>query len=473
MDRTGLSTAALGEGAPAQGEGMTAADLSIREAGARLRDGRLSAVGLLEAHLARIARRDPAWHAFAEVTADRARAQAADADAALARGEDRGPLHGIPVGVKDLIDVAGVVTACGSRLGRGRVAAVDSAVVARLRAAGAVLVGKLATDEFGLGGPAFDTPFPPVRNPWNVGHVTGGSSSGPAAAVAGGLVRSALGTDTGGSIRTPAAYCGVVGLKPGFGRVPLTGIVPLAPSLDHVGPLAATVAEAALTLDAIADPGAPAAASRLGEPLAGLRLGYARGWCAGEPAATPGLVGLVDAAVGALARLGADVAEAAALPDYRMFESCGAVILYAEAAAEHQARLACTPDGYGRLAARSLAHGATIAPDALCTARRLAGALRDALDRTVFARLDALLTATALTTAPPFAAFDGAHEVWPPVRAIPFNVTGHPALTVPAGWLDGLPVGLQIVGPAGGEARICQIGDAFERAAAPRPPLPG
>jgi aspartyl-tRNA(Asn)/glutamyl-tRNA(Gln) amidotransferase subunit A len=472
MERTGLSMDAPHAGAAAEAEGASAADLPIPEAGARLRDGRLSAAGLLEVHLARIARRDPAWHAFVEVTAERARAQAAEADAALARGEDRGPLHGIPVGVKDLIDVAGVVTACGSGLGRGRVARADAAVVARLRAAGAVLIGKLATDEFGLGGPAFDTPFPPVRNPRNVGHVTGGSSSGSAAAVAGGLVRSALGTDTGGSIRTPAAYCGVVGLKPGFGRVPLGGIAPLAPSLDHAGPLAATVVEAALTLDAIADPGAPAAASRLGEPLAGLRLGYARGWCAGEPAATPGLVGLVDAAVETLARLGAAVAEVA-LPDYRIFESCGAVILYAEAAAEHRARRAAGPDGYGRLAARGLAHGATIAPDALRAARQLAGALRGALDRTVFDRLDALLTATALTTAPPFAVFDGAREVWPPVRAIPFNVTGHPALTVPAGWLDGLPVGLQIVGPAGGEARICQIGAAFERASAPRPTLPG
>ena len=397
------------------------------------------------------------------VTDGLARAQAAEADAELARGRDRGPLHGIPVGLKDLIDTAGIVTACGSRLRLGHRPAADAAVLHRLRAAGAVLVGKLATDEFGLMGPAFDTPFAPVRNPWSPDQVTGGSSSGCAAAVAGGLLRISIGTDTGGSIRSPAAQCGVVGLKPGFGRVPRGGVFPLAPSLDTVGPIAATVAEAALTLDAIADPGPAPAACRLGEALDGVRIGYARAWFADDPAAAPGLVAALDGAVSALARLGARIEEIA-LPDYRLFEACGALILHAEALALHRETMTADPQGYGRLARRSLAVGLDLDAEDVARARRLAPALRRALDSTVFDRLDALVTATALTTAPPFAAFDGETLVWTPTRTIPFNVTGHPALSLPAGFVDGLPVSLQIVGPQGGEARICQIGDALERA---------
>jgi aspartyl-tRNA(Asn)/glutamyl-tRNA(Gln) amidotransferase subunit A len=438
------------------------ADLTIAEAGARLRDGSLSAVALAEAHLARIDARDPGVHAFVAVDPDATLAAAAEADRELAEGRDRGPLHGIPVAIKDLIDVAGLPTGCGSRLRAGSApASTDAAVVTRLRSAGAILIGKLATYEFALVGPTFDGPAPPAVNPWSPDHVTGGSSSGSAAAVAAGLVRTCLGTDTGGSIRSPAAYCGVVGLKPTQGRVPVAGVFPLSPALDHVGPISATVAEAALTLDAIADPSALAAASRLGRDIAGLRIAYARDWFAGDPALMPGVLGAVDDAVSQLSLLGARIVEVA-LPDYPLCEAAGSVILEAEAFAQHRATLASDPAGYGRAAFASLLPGACLDAADLAEARRAAARLRRHLDAEVFARHDALVTATTLTTAPAIAPYREGLAGWTPMRTLPFNVTGHPALSVPAGFAAGLPVGLQVVGATGAEALICQIGHAFE-----------
>jgi aspartyl-tRNA(Asn)/glutamyl-tRNA(Gln) amidotransferase subunit A len=440
---------------------MTAsADLAIREAAARLRDGSLTAVDLAEAHLARIAVRDPTAHAFVVLDAEAALAVAADADRELAEGRDRGPLQGIPLAVKDLIDVAGLPTACGSRLRAGAIAETDAAVVARLRAAGAVILGKVATYEFALVGPSFDGPAPPAVNPWSPDHVTGGSSSGSAAAVAAGLVRASIGTDTGGSIRSPAAYCGVVGLKPTRGRVPAAGVFPLSPSLDNVGPLAASVAEAALTFDAIADAGDPAG-PRLGRDLAGLRIAYARDWFATDPQLMPGVLEAVDSAVSQLSLLGARIAEVP-MPDYALYDAAGSVILEAEAFAQHRATLASDPAGYGRAAFASLLPGACLDAADLTEARRAATRLAGLLDADVFARHHALVTVTTLTTAPPVAPYRDGLAGWTPMRTLPFNVTGHPALSVPAGFVGGLPVGLQIVGPAQSEALICQIGHAFE-----------
>jgi aspartyl-tRNA(Asn)/glutamyl-tRNA(Gln) amidotransferase subunit A len=441
---------------------MPAPDLAIPEAAARLRDGSLTAVALNDAHLARIAALDPTLHAFVAVTPEAARAAAAQADRELAAGHDRGPLHGIPVAVKDLVDVAGLPTACGSRLRAGAAPAeADAAVVTRLRAAGAVLLGKLATYEFALVGPSFDGPAPPAVNPWSPDHVTGGSSSGSAAAVAAGLLRVSIGTDTGGSIRSPAAYCGVVGLKPTRGRVPSAGVFPLSPSLDHVGPLAASVAEAALTLDAIADPGPEPAAARLGRGLAGLRIGYARDWFAADPALMPGILEEIDAAVSQLSLLGARIAEVAP-PDHALFEAAGSTILDAEAYEQHRATLASDPQLYGRAAFARLQPGARLDVADIVEARRAAARLARRLDAEVFAAHDALVTVTTLTTAPPVAPYRDGLAGWTPMRTLPFNVTGHPALSVPAGFTGGLPVGLQIVGPAGAEALICQIGHAFE-----------
>jgi aspartyl-tRNA(Asn)/glutamyl-tRNA(Gln) amidotransferase subunit A len=450
---------------------MNPADLSIPDAGAALRAGSLTAVALAEAHLQRIAERDPHYRSFITVTADRALEDAARADGELAEGRDRGPLHGIPIALKDVIDTAGTRTTSGSRRFQEHVPARDAAVVERLRAAGAVLAGKTMTYEFALVGPSFDLPFPAARNPWNIEHITGGSSSGSAAAVAGGLVRTAIGTDTGGSIRSPSAYCGVVGLKPTYRRVCADGILPLSPSLDHVGPVSASVAEAALTLDAIADAGA---AAQLDTGVEGRRIGYARDWFARDPETDPAVLAATDDAASALSMLGARIEEVT-LPDYALFEAAGAVILQAEALAIHREALRNHPHDYGRLAFQNLVTGLVLTDADVALARRAAAALRQQLDDYVFTRFDAMVTVNTLAPAPPFSAFDGKTSVWTHMRTFPFNISGHPVLAVPSGFVRGLPVGIQIVGRRGDEAGICAIGHAYERGtdhSVERPPLP-
>lgn len=438
----------------------------LAEAGAALRDGRLTAAGLLELHLRRIAFADPGIGAFWEMD-PRAGDLAARADRELAEGSDRGPLHGIPFAVKDMADLEGLVTSNGSRLPR-EAATRDAAAVARLIAAGAVPLGHVATYEWGLVGPDRGLDRPPARNPWNPARITGGSSSGSAAAVAAGMTRLAVGSDTGGSIRSPAAYCGVVGLKPTRGRVPRDGFTAIAAELDHPGPLAATAVEAALMLDAMA-PGA-AAASRLGEGAEGLTLGYARDWFACDPACDPRVLAALDDAASALSLAGARIAEVA-MPDYELLEAVGAVVIHVEGLRLHGRSLREQPELWGRMAVQTLAAGVGLTEADLAAARALAPSLAAAVGASLEG-CDALLTATVLSPAPPFSAFDGG-AAWTPMRTLPFNVTGHPAMSVPAGFADGLPLGLQIVGRLGDEATVCRVGAAFEAAtdfSAVRPP---
>lgn len=439
---------------------MNPADLAIPDAGAKLRAGSLTSVALTEAHLDRIAARDGVYNAFITVTRERALEDAARADRELAEGNDRGPLHGIPIALKDLIDTAGILTTSGSRLFQSNVPQTDAVVATRLRDAGAVLLGKLMTYEFALVGPSFDLPFPPSRNPWNTDHITGGSSSGSAAAVAGGLVRTTIGTDTGGSIRSPAGYCSVVGLKPTYERVPRDGVFQLSPSLDHVGPLSATVAEAAITLDAISDADA---ASCLGEGIEGKRIAYARDWFTTAAEADPAAIAAMDDAASALSLLGARIEEVA-LPDYALFEAAGAVILQAEALAIHAADLKARPDQYGHLAYQNLLTGVVLDDADIAIARAAAAELGRRLRAEIFAHFDAMVTINTLTPALPFSAFDGINSVWTHMRTFPFNVTGNPVLAVPIGFVGGLPLGMQIVGRHGDEAGICAVGHAFERA---------
>ena len=267
---------------------MTAAHwLGIAQASRAFAERSLSPVELLTSLLARIERLDPRLHAFIRLDADAAMDAARAAEKEIAAGHVRGPLHGVPIGVKDIIDVAGLPTTCHSKIlldnvakhGRGR----DSP---KLRQAGAIIVGKLSTHEFAIGGPSFDLPFPPARNPWNPEHHPGGSSSGSGAGVCAGLFPLALGTDTGGSVRNPASACGIVGLKPTYGLVSRRGVFPLSFTLDHVGPLTRTVADTALMLDAIAghdpaDPGSAASPARhfgrmLDRGVRDLRIGFVR-----------------------------------------------------------------------------------------------------------------------------------------------------------------------------------------------------
>lgn len=454
----------------------TAANLTITEAAARLRDGSLTSVALTQAHLDRISARDSAYHAFLHIDAEGAMAQAARADDALCRSEDRGPLHGIPVAIKDLFDTADMPTTYGSDVHKGHIPAEDADVVRRLKAAGAVLIGKLETYEFAMVGPVFDRAFPPAANPWDVRRSTGGSSSGSAAAVAGGLVRTAIGSDTGGSVRSPSAYCGTVGLKPTYGRISTHGAFPLSPSLDHVGLVSATVAEAAITFDAIADPydGALGATSKLGRPLTGLRIGYARRWFAHDPETLPALLEAIDGAASLLSLLGAGIEEVT-LPDATDFEAAGAVIIHAEAFEIHRQQLSASGQQYSRKVFQNIVSGLCLTPDDLARARQAGNRLRTYVDNTVFSRVDLILTATTLTPAIPFSDFVGEAARWTPMRTIAFNVTGHPALSVPCGFADGLPLGLQLVARRGDEATLCQIGHAYEQAsdfAASKPPRP-
>lgn len=447
------------------------ADLSLPEAAAMLRSGELTSRALTEATLARIAARNPRIHAFTHIAAD-ALAQADRADAML-QGEAPGPLCGIPVAVKDLIDVAGQPATSGSRVLAGRIADTDAPAVARLRAQGAVLIGKVATYEFAMVGPDLTLPDPPARNPWNPDHITGGSSSGSAAAVAGGLVRLAIGTDTGGSIRSPAAYCGCVGLKPSYDRVSRAGAFPLSPRLDHVGPLAATVEEAALALDAMTESASwrPASA-RIGQHINGLKIAYARDWFAADPQASPALIRAMDEAASTLSLLGAKIA-LVALPDYAPYETAASIILHAEALEEHRALIRDRAGDYGRPTLQCLAFGAALDAGDVAKAReaqtRLTAEMLSAMDGH-----DLILTATTLTPALPFSAFDGERAVWTPMRTIAFNLTGQPALSLPAGFENGLPLGLQLIARQGDEDLLCRTGHAFERAtdhSVQRPPF--
>lgn len=427
---------------------------SVAEAGAALRNGALTAEGLLDLHLTRIAAVDGAVCAFWELD-PRARRLAAQADADLAAGMDRGPLHGIPFAVKDMVNLEGLATTNGSRLSADP-AERDATAVARLIAAGAVPLGHVATYEWGFVGPDWSLARPPARNPWNLAHVTGGSSSGSAAAVAAGMVRIAVGSDTGGSIRAPSAYSGVVGLKPTHGCIPSDGFHPLVAALDHPGPIAATVSEAALMLDAMA----PGVASWV-DGVAGLTLGYAREWFAEDPACDPALLVAMDEAASVLSLAGARIVEVA-MPSYDLLEAVGAVIIHVEGLRLHGASIRDHGDLWGRMGVQTIAAGVVLTDDDLARALSLIPRLRAEVDA-VLANCDAVLTATTLTPAPPFAAFDRG-AAWTPMRTLPFNVTGHPAISVPAGFSGGLPLGLQIVGRTGDEAMVLRVAAAFEAA---------
>ena len=431
---------------------------SVAMAGAALRAGRMTCRGLLALHRDRIAAVDGRVRAFWAFD-PRADALAAQADADLAAGQDRGPLHGIPFAIKDMVDVAGLPTSNGSRASDRSPAVDDAEVVRRLIAAGAIPLGKVATYEWGFVGPEQGLEHPPATNPWNTAHITGGSSSGSAAAVAAGMVRLALGSDTGGSIRAPAAYCGVVGVKPTRGCVDGAGFFALSPDLDHPGPIAATVAEVALMLEAMAP--VTRASSCLGQGVRGLTLGYARDWFAHDPALDPRVLMAMDEAASMLSLAGARIVEVA-MPGYALLEAVGAVLIHLQGLRLHAASLREKGDRWGRMATQTVQAGAVLTDGDMQAAQRLVPGLVAAVDA-VLGGCDAVLTATTLTPAPPFAAFDKG-AVWTPMRTRPFNVTGHPALSVPAGFAGGLPVGLQIIGRPGDEAGILRVAAAFEAA---------
>lgn len=467
-----MPDAAIGRPTPAELH-----ELSVSEAGALMRAGELTSTELTVHALERIERLDPALHAFIHVTSQTALRRAAQADRDLRAGTDGGPMHGIPYALKDIIDAEGVPTTSASWLRVSHVAQSDSAMESRLRAGRGVLLGKLTTYEFAIGGPSFDLPCPPARNPWSEEHVPSGSSSGAGAAVAAGLVRVALASDTSGSIRGPAFHCGAVGLKPTYGRVSGRGAQALSFTLDHFGPLAWTVADAATALQVVAgaDPADPRTAdvpvpdyvAELDRGVAGLRVAYSPDWYADDPATTPEIVTGIEQALRVLEGLGATI-EPVHLPRYDLFNACGRVICAAESLAVHEDDLRAHPRSFGRFTYQRIMPGVGISAADLACAHQVRQHLTRMLDDTVFGTHDVLITACGQATAARWTDFG---TDWPPPRlandmqTIPFSVSGHPALSVPIGFAqDGLPIGLQVVGQAFGEASVLRAGAAIEAA---------
>ena len=450
---------------------METADLSIAAMGRALRDGSVTSEQLTRDALSRIGTHDAGLHAFVLLTADRALADATRADRELKSGVDRGPLHGIPHALKDIYDTGGIRTTCHSRLRLDNVPAEDCVVAAKFAAGGAVLLGKLATHEFAIGGPSFDLPFPPSRNPWNVEHVTGGSSSGSATAIAARMVRVAMGSDTGGSIRGPAAWCGLSGIKPTYGRVSRRGVFPLSWTLDHCGPLSRSVEDSAITLGVIAghDPADPASAdvpvrdylTDLDKGVSGLRIGIPRAFFQAAPAATKDVLAGIDRTADQLRAAGATV-EDVKLPDYALFAAAGRIIMMGEAYAIHEANVRSRLLDYGEITASRFVLGATVLAADYINALRARRELTDAVNAAL-SRYDVLLTASALSTAPRFDAPVDAMSSASPMQTIPFNVTGHPAMSVPVGIAsDGLPIGVQIAGRPFDEAMVFRVCRAVE-----------
>ncbi|WP_349368734.1 amidase [Salinarimonas sp.] len=437
----------------------------IRALAADLRAGRTTATALVEARLARIAALDPTLHSFIHVTQARARAEAAAADRLLAEGVDLGPLHGIPYAVKDIIDVAGAPTTCNARLEPSGPARHDAPMIARLSAAGAVCLGKLATHEYALGGPSPDCPYPPARNPWDPERFTGASSSGSGAAVAAGLAVFALGSDTSGSVRGPASLCGVSGVKPSFGLVSRRGMFPLSWALDHVGVLAERVEDCAHVLDVVAghDPDDPASVARAiafhgpapAEP-ARLRIGVVRGHLERAPTMDPAVATAIEAAIGLCEGAGIAV-EDVALPAFELFDACGRVLMTAEAYAIHARAIAEAPEGFGRYTYQRVAPGAFLTAADYVDAQRLRAELV-AASRPRLAGLDAVIYPGSLHPAPLLSAFT---RDWPPppaltaTRTIVANVLGAPAASLPTGLSpEGLPLGMQLMGAPMADRRL-------------------
>jgi aspartyl-tRNA(Asn)/glutamyl-tRNA(Gln) amidotransferase subunit A len=437
--------------------------LSIEEAARLLRSRALSSVDLVEACLARVAAHDArisAWlHVDSESALKAARAIASEAGDRWSRG----PLVGIPIGIKDLLDVAGMPTTWNSRLRNPVIPDADAAVVDRLRSNGAILLGKLAAWECGVGGASFTLPWPPTRNPWALDRDPGGSSTGSAAAVAAGLCFGAIGSDTGGSIREPASWCGIVGLKPTLGLVSAAGGLAASLSFDHVGPMARSSVDCAIMLDAMTCDGSVSA--NVAGGVEGLRIGLVDLNHEERLEVDPEVAAALAKAAASLSHAGARL-DNVRLPRLELFSAVVAVAAAAEGFALHRRSLAISSHLYGPLTRQRLLVGARVPTpdylDALAARQQLTETVAD-----VFAGHDLLLMPTTRTPAPPLGGFDshGGH----PSLCRPWNVTGYPALSVPCGIsCEGLPLAVQIIARPNEDAIALRAGHALETALGPR-----
>ena len=447
---------------------------TIAEAALLLRDKKVSPVELTQACLAKIEKLNPTLNAFITVTADSALEQARIAEGEIARGIWRGPLHGIPIALKDLIDTAGVRTTAASALFKDRIPSQDAEIVRRLKEAGAVILGKNNLHEFAYGGSSLVSYYGDVHNPWNPNHIAGGSSGGSAAAVPAGLCYASIGTDTAGSIREPAALCGCVGLKPTYGRVSSRGVIPLSLSLDHVGPLTATVADAALVLQAIAgydaadittsDVSVPDYVALMRESPKALRVGVPRRYFYEDLEAE-----VAAATEHALAGINSLVAE---VKENALEVSTDRRLQSAESYAYHAEHIANSPEMYQAETLRRLRSGAQVSAAEYIQLRRELDEVRRSI-REIFADIDVLVTPTMPMPAPLIAELKKDADALRPAElrllrnTRPFNVWGLPAISIPCGFTkSGLPIGLQIAGPPWREDLMLRLAQAYEQATA-------
>ncbi len=444
--------------------------LTIHAAAAEIRAGRLSPVDLLEQCLERIDRLEDRIRAWVLVDRDGARAEARRRADELKRGEYRGPLHGVPIGIKDIFDVFDWPTAAGSRLWANSIARQDATVVRKLREAGAVFVGKTVTTQYA----SFDPP--PTRNPWNPERTPGGSSSGSAAAVATGMCLGALGSQTGGSITRPASYCGVAGCKPSYGRVSCAGVVPLAHSMDHPGPIARCVRDLALIFQTIAGPDfgearlahetVPDLSARLAAGLPEPRLGRLRGLF--ETKAEPDVLAMMDDVAREVGQRGAGVADVALPAGFSEVLDRHRVVMAVEAAQFHAARLLKHPADYGPNITALLNEGIACPAVEYARTKEHQRRLREEMVG-CFARLDALLCPATTGPAPACA------TTGDPAFNSPWSYTGLPTVSIPVGLSrDGLPLAVQIVGDSWryGEERLFAVAAWCESVFAGRMPEP-
>ena len=463
-----------------EGDGPSLSQLELSEASQLICRKKVSPVELTCECLTRIERFNAGLNAFITITAESALAEARQAEREIQDGQWKGPLHGIPIALKDLIDTAGVRTTAGSGLFKDRTPTEDAEVVRRLKAAGAVFLGKLNLHEFAYGGSSAVSYFAPVRNPWNLDYSPGGSSGGSAAAVAAQLCYGAIGSDTGGSIRQPAAYCGIVGLKPTYGRVSTRGAIPLSWSLDHVGPMTRTVKDAALMLQVIAgydgqdvasiDVPVPDYSASLDARTSSLRLGIPRDYF--YDGLDPEIQAAMEVALSVLKTFSCTQCDIAPLDTDRSYSSVTdsyTTVLRAEAYAYHKDYVSRSPELYQAQTLKRIRGGADVTASAYIEARHQLDQARRSVLR-VFDSVDLLITPT--TSVPPFAITDLSDprtlrdkELLTLRNTRPFNWLGIPTISVPCGFTrDGMPIGMQITGPFGGDGAVLRLAHAYEQA---------
>ncbi len=435
-----------------------------------IRSKRLSPVELTRSCIARVKALDGQLNSFILLLEEQAMAEARAAEAEIAAGRYRGPLHGIPIGLKDIYNTAGIATTGHSALFRDHVPAEDATTVRLLRDAGAIMLGKLSTWEFAIGGSSFDLPWPPARNPWNTALDTSGSSSGSGAAVAAGLVPGAMGSDTGGSIRGPAAWCGIAGHKPTYGLLSRRGILPLSFSLDHAGPMCWTAEDCALMMQVLAahdpadaasaDPGPIDFAAGMGGGVAGLRVGVVRHFYERDVSSEPDVLAAMEATLGELQAAGATLTDVTLAP-FSDYNAVANMISRSESYAVHENDLQTRPHLYGEYGRRRLMSGALIrSVDYVNAQRRRARMVAEAA--AVMRDVDVLVFPTARKTAGVLG--EDSMVGQQPFLNRAFNVLGGPALSVCNGYsAAGMPLSFQIAGRPFEDDLVLRAGDAVER----------